>query len=126
MSWQAYVDTNLLGTGKIHKAAILGLQGGVWASSAGYNLSTDEQKAIIAAFTDPVSAQSNGLRLQGVKFFTTKADERVIHGKKGGDGYTIVKTKQAVLVAEYVAPTQAAEAGPVVESLGDYLVGVGY
>jgi hypothetical protein len=33
-----YVDNNLLGTGKISKAAILGLQGGVWAKSEGYEV----------------------------------------------------------------------------------------
>ncbi|KAI5886500.1 uncharacterized protein SCHCODRAFT_02517651, partial [Schizophyllum commune H4-8] len=35
----AYVDTNLVSTGKIARAAILGLQGGVWAKSAGYEVS---------------------------------------------------------------------------------------
>ena len=34
----AYVDTNLVGTGKVTRAAILGLKGGVWAASAGYNV----------------------------------------------------------------------------------------
>jgi profilin len=43
-----------------------------------------------------------------------------------GDGACLVKTKQAVLVAEYVAPIQAGEATPVVEGLADYLIGVGY
>jgi profilin len=38
----------------------------------------------------------------------------------------LVKTKQAILVAEYVAPAQAAEATPVVEKLADYLISVGY
>ncbi len=38
----------------------------------------------------------------------------------------IVKTKQAILVAEYVAPTQAPEATPIVEGLADYLINVGY
>jgi profilin len=42
------------------------------------------------------------------------------------DGACLVKTKQGVLVAEYVAPIQAAEATPVVEHLADYLIGVGY
>jgi profilin len=37
-----------------------------------------------------------------------------------------VKTKQAILVAEYVAPVQAGEATPVVEGLADYLISVGY
>jgi hypothetical protein len=31
-----YVDTNLVGSGKVAKAAILGQQGGVWATSSGF------------------------------------------------------------------------------------------
>lgn len=34
----AYVDSNLVGTGKIARAAILGLQGGVWAASPGFSV----------------------------------------------------------------------------------------
>ncbi|KAF7369210.1 Profilin [Mycena venus] len=126
MSWQSYVDTNLVGSGKISKAAILGKQGGVWATSAGYNLSAEEQKAIIGAFDNLDGVRASGLHLAGVKFFTTKADERSIYGKKGGDGYVIVPTKQAILVAEYTAPYQAPEAVGVAEPLADYLIGVGY
>ena len=39
MSWQSYVDTNLVGTGNVTSAAIVGLKGGVWASSAGFTVS---------------------------------------------------------------------------------------
>ena len=42
------------------------------------------------------------------------------------DGCVLVKTKQAILVAEYRAPLQAAECTPVVEGLADYLISVGY
>jgi profilin len=42
------------------------------------------------------------------------------------DGCVLVKTKQAILVAEYVAPIQAGEATTVVEGLADYLISVGY
>ena len=42
------------------------------------------------------------------------------------DGAVIVKTTQAVLVAEYEAPLQAPEATPIVEALADYLISVGY
>lgn len=42
------------------------------------------------------------------------------------DGCVLVKTKQAVLVAEYAAPIQAPEATPIVEALADYLISVGY
>lgn len=34
----AYVDSNLVGSGKVAEAAILGLAGGVWASSAGFTV----------------------------------------------------------------------------------------
>jgi profilin len=152
----------LVGTGAISKAAILGQQGGVWAASPGYNvrlgctpyrfhhsprsqLSTEEQNAIVGAFKDLTSVQASGLRLAGVKFFTTTTDERTINGKKGvrdsldyfalvpadrlylqGDGYVIVKTVQAIIVAEYAAPTQAQEAAKVVQSLADYLIDLKY
>lgn len=39
MSWQAYVDTNLIGTGKIKDAAIHGAaDGALWATSKGFNV----------------------------------------------------------------------------------------
>lgn len=51
----AYVDTNLVGTGKVSQAAILGQQGGVWAISSGLQviqplrhlLVTHSQRAIL-------------------------------------------------------------------------------
>jgi len=126
MSWQAYVDTNLIGTGKVKRAAILGQSGGVWAANAGYTLSPDEQKTIVAAFKDPTKIREHGVLLSGKKFFTLQANDRSIYGKKGADGCVLVKTKQAVLVAEYEAPIQQTEATVVVEGLADYLIGVGY
>lgn len=40
MSWQAYVDTNLVGTGFVSQAGIYGLNGGgVWAASPGFSVS---------------------------------------------------------------------------------------
>jgi len=122
----AYVDTNLIGTGKVSKAAILGLAGGVWATSAGFNLSAQEQATIIKAHNDLDGTQAHGIRAGGQKYFTLQADERSIYGKKSADGILIVKTKQAVLVAIYEAPLQAPEVTPIVESLADYLISVGF
>ncbi|BGP27019.1 profilin [Rhodotorula toruloides] len=126
MSWQAYVDTNLVGSGKVSKAAILGQQGGVWAQSAGYNLSQEEQNNLIKIHSDPGHAQANGVRAQGQKFLTIRADDRSVYGKKQADGIIVVKTKQAILAAEYAHPTQPGEATKVVEELADYLISVGY
>ncbi|KAI6021495.1 profilin [Pisolithus microcarpus] len=109
MSWQAYVDNNLVGSGKVSKAAIIGQAGG---ASPGYNLSPAEQKAIVNAFKNLGEAQAHGVRLAGRKFFA--------------DGCTIVKTKQAILVTEYAAPIQHPESVPIVVALADYLKSVNY
>ncbi|KAF8625047.1 hypothetical protein AX15_005588 [Amanita polypyramis BW_CC] len=126
MSWQAYVDTNLVGTGRVTKAAILGQKGGVWATSSGFTLTTEEQNAIITAFDNKEKTQASGLRLAGNKYFTISVGERTIQVKKGTDGAVIVKTKQAVLVSVYQLPLQAAEATTVTEALADYLISVQY
>ncbi|KAH8926342.1 Profilin/allergen [Atractiella rhizophila] len=126
MSWQVYVDSNLVGTGKIAKAAILGLQGGVWATSSGYTISPQEQKDIAASFADADKALASGIRLGGQKFFTLQATPRSIYGKKGADGVVCVKTSQAIIIGEYIAPIQAGEATTIVEGLADYLISVGY
>ncbi|KAF9465991.1 profilin [Collybia nuda] len=126
MSWQAYVDTNLVGSGKVTRAAIVGLQGGVWAASAGYTLSKEEENALIAGYNDLASVQASGVRLAGQKFFTLRTTDRSIYGKKQADGVVIVKTKKAILIAEYIAPLQAPETTKVTEDLADYLISVGY
>lgn len=38
----AYVDTNLVGSNKVTRALILGQQGGVWASSPGFEVRGDD------------------------------------------------------------------------------------
>jgi len=126
MSWQGYVDNNLVGTGKISKAAILGLKGGVWATTSGFTLSPEEQAATVQAFNSLSKTQETGVRLAGQKYFTLQAEGRSIYVKKGADGAIIVKTTQAILVAVYIAPIQAGEATVIVEGLADYLISVGY
>lgn len=39
MSWQDYVDRQLLASRCVTKAAIAGLDGNIWASSAGFEVS---------------------------------------------------------------------------------------
>ncbi|KAI9001882.1 profilin [Gaertneriomyces semiglobifer] len=126
MSWQAYVDSNLIGTGKIQKAAIHGLDGSLWATSKGFSASQTEVQAIVKGFTDASGLRASGIHLNGVKYFTLRADDRSIYGKQGQGGVVIVKTKQAVLIGVYDAPVQAGEATKVVEGLADYLISVNY
>jgi len=83
MSWQGYVDNNLVGTGKVSMAAIIGLKGGVWASSPGLNVSMEEQTAIIKGLDDPSPLQANGIFVSGKKYLTLQANPRSIYGKAG-------------------------------------------
>lgn len=111
-------------------------------------LSPQEQAAVLSAFSHPDQTQANGIRLCGQKFFTIQTGPRSVYGKKAvcyapylhcwilrfldcmndlqGDGCLLVKTKLAVLVAEYVAPTQAGEATKIVEDLADYLINANF
>lgn len=82
MSWQAYVDTNLVGTGHVAKAAILGLDGSKWAASAGFNVTADEGKKIVAALKDASAIRANGLYVAGVKYLALKCDDRSVYGKQ--------------------------------------------
>ncbi|GFZ44483.1 hypothetical protein JCM24511_02205 [Saitozyma sp. JCM 24511] len=107
-----YVDDQLLATGKVTKAAIIGKQGGIWAASSGYN--------------PPANRSGNGITLAGFKFMTIKAEPDEVIGRKGERGVFLVPTTQAILIAEYDAPIQAADANIVVTKLADYLKGVGY
>ena len=82
MSWQAYVDSNLVGTGKLNKAAIHGHDGSLWATSKGFSISSQEAQTLSKAFKDASEIRASGLHLASVKYFTLRADDRSIYGKK--------------------------------------------
>lgn len=116
MSWQGYIENQLLGTKSISQAAILGLKGGVWAASPGFTVrklllceltrpiddellahnfclysclvkvSPQEQTALIKGFEDPSPLQSGGLHVAGRKYFCLQANDRSIYGKSGVSG----------------------------------------
>ncbi|RUP47080.1 P-loop containing nucleoside triphosphate hydrolase protein [Jimgerdemannia flammicorona] len=96
MSWQAYVDTNLIGSSFVQSAAIYGLQGGVWAASPDFKLLDDEHKAVVGAFSDPAGIRENGLHINGVRHFALQATERSIYGKKVGNMvfFALIETRE--------------------------------
>ncbi|KAK3843891.1 MAG: profilin [Linnemannia gamsii] len=135
MSWQAYVDDNLVGTGKVAKAAIFGTDGSLWASSAGYNVEPVEIQRLIAAFDNSDDIAANGLYLEGKKFFYLRSGDASIYARlvsvssaahNGDGGVTCVKTNKAILLGHYATNTPAGDSTVVVESLGDYLRGTGF
>eukprot|EP00043_Microstomoeca_roanoka_P001408 m.32516 g.32516 ORF g.32516 m.32516 type:complete len:129 (-) comp10799_c0_seq1:787-1173(-) len=128
MSWQSYVDQNLIGTGKVSKAAIHGHDGNPWATSSGFNVTADEVKALMRCFDDQTPLYQTGIVLGGNKYMFLRANPgRSLMGRKGGDaGCIVVKTNQAVLVGVYEGGLQGGDCNLVVENLADYLVNNGY
>jgi len=126
MSWQAYVDNNLVGSGALKQAAIFGHDGGSWATSPGFPVKPDEIKTLFNAYKDASNIRANGIYLAGAKYFALKADERSIYGKKGSAGVITVKTTKAILVGVYDETQQPGAAANVVEKVADYLISSGY
>eukprot|EP01118_Nematostelium_gracile_P001004 TRINITY_DN11000_c0_g1_i1.p1 TRINITY_DN11000_c0_g1~~TRINITY_DN11000_c0_g1_i1.p1 ORF type:complete len:127 (-),score=34.56 TRINITY_DN11000_c0_g1_i1:7-387(-) len=126
MSWQAYVDSNLVGSKAVVKAAILGQDGAKWAASSSFNVTQEEGKTLFAAFKDPFEIRNNGLFIAGMKYLCIRADERSIYGKQGATGAVCVKTGKSILVGVYNETSQPGQAANVVEKLADYLLAQGY
>ncbi|KAG0281889.1 profilin, required for normal timing of actin polymerization in response to thermal stress [Linnemannia exigua] len=126
MSWQAYVDNNLVATGKVTKGAIFGLDGSLWATTPGFAISGAEAKKLIAAFEDVSDVAANGIFLEGVKFFFLRNPENSIYARNGATGITVTKTGQAIIVGYYNENQQAGDCNNVVEGLATYLIGHGY
>ena len=59
-SWQAYVDTNLVGTNQVKAAAICGHDGSIWAKSAAWNLTPTEAQAICKNFANSQELAASG------------------------------------------------------------------
>jgi len=126
MSWQAYVDNNLVGSKCVVKAAIHGIDGSKWATTPGFTVSLDETKKLAASFKDATGIRSNGLFIGGQKYFALKADDRSIYGKQGSSGVACVKTGKSILIGVYDDKIQPGQATSVVEKLADYLIEAGY
>jgi profilin len=82
MSWQSYVDSSMVGTGKIVKGAIHGHDGSLWATTPGFNVSATEMTALLNAYKDASGIRANGLFIGGDKNIAIRADERSVYGKK--------------------------------------------
>ncbi|KAM9998813.1 hypothetical protein ACTFIY_008463 [Dictyostelium cf. discoideum] len=126
MSWQHYVDEQLVGAG-LCQAAILGANdGGVWAKSTGITIGKQEGDGLVALFKNPGDVFAKGALVGGVKYMGIKGDPQSIYGKKGAGGCVLVKTNQAIIVGIYDEKFQPGPAAVATEKLGDYLRDNGY
>uniref|UniRef100_A0A0N5C0S5 Profilin n=1 Tax=Strongyloides papillosus TaxID=174720 RepID=A0A0N5C0S5_STREA len=126
MSWKDMVDTNLVGTGFVSKAAILGADGSVWGISDGFSLDGSEAAACAKAFANQDGVRASGLKFEGKKYLVLRADDERVIGKQGADGFFAYKTKQAVVVGLYSNGLQPEKCSTTVGGLADYLKSTGY
>ncbi|KAK9895434.1 Profilin/allergen [Cystobasidium minutum MCA 4210] len=127
MSWDAYVSDHLVGSGKLSEAAIIGLDGGVWAISPGLQITPEQEAALVKAYKQgPDDLQAHGIHIGKEKYMFLRPVEDSFYGKKGGDGICVTKSGKAILVGEYKEPIMPADANKVVEDMAAYLVSVGF
>jgi len=129
-TWDSHI-VELEKSGKISKAAILAKDGGsVWTASKDFNLSPDERRDIASFFKTKSAADEaeikTGVYLANAKYFTVTTSEDTVTLRKSGDGALFVMTTQAIIVALYEAPIQAAEASVAAHHHATYLRSLGY
>jgi len=126
MSWQDYVDNQLIASKCVSKAAIAGHDGALWAKSAGFEVREEEISKLVQGFDKPDILAAGGVTLAGQRYIYLSGTERIIRAKLGRNGVHCMKTAQAVLVTIYEDPVQPQQAASIVEKLGDYLITCGY
>ncbi|GJJ68663.1 profilin [Entomortierella parvispora] len=127
MSWQSYVDNNLVATGKVTKGAIFGLDGSTWGISPDFQFAPEEIKKLVASFSNSDEAAAQGIYIGGKKFVFLRDDPgRSVYARLGATGIACAMTGQTVIVGFYDESIGSGDCTVIVEGLADYLRSVGY
>ena len=126
MSWQDYVDDQLLDGGYVTYAAIIGMDGSVWAKSGNFEEIPGELETIAENYKSTEFFQKNGIVFAGTKYYYISGFDRVMRGKKGKMGLHSMRTETAIVVATYDEPNTAQHIATIVEKLGEFLISYGY
>eukprot|EP00760_Papus_ankaliazontas_P001202 PhM_4_TR10419/c0_g1_i2/m.13963/K05759/PFN; profilin len=127
MSWQQFVDVNLIGSGAMHSGIIMGQDGTVWAwngplaHAPGDNIQA-ELAQLAKAVASPDVAQAGGVTLGGSKYFCIRAEPGLFWGKLGAGGMCALMSKTAIVVGVYGEGVPPPKHNQAVEALREYLV----
>ena len=123
MSWQAYIDNNLLASGMVTAASIYDLQGNPWAYSAGFAAQVAEVAAISGHLhADAAGLAATGLVIAGVKYMFVRGETNdFVIGKKGQEGVVVYKCNTCLLVAYHDDKIQPGACMNAVGKLADFL-----
>lgn len=129
MSWEAYIDNSMIGSGHADKGAIFSFENlSQWASTTGFNISPEEIKVIHDALNSNnlEKLYSDGIYIAGVKYVFSNKGSRSLYARKGTEGVIIVKTAKTILIAHHNDKMIAGNCSSVIEELADYLGTVNY
>ncbi|CAI4226028.1 unnamed protein product [Auanema sp. JU1783] len=126
MSWKDYIEINLLNTGTVSKAAIIGLDGNAWACSFNFNVSPQEGLKAANGFENPASVIDVGMYIDGQKYVVLSANSECILGKHGREGVVLYKTVKAIIVSMYDSGIQPGPCNATTGALADYFKRIGY
>mmetsp|Transcript_26321 Transcript_26321/g.82413 ORF Transcript_26321/g.82413 Transcript_26321/m.82413 type:complete len:128 (+) Transcript_26321:63-446(+) len=122
MSWQTYVETNLVGTGMVTSAGIYDLQGNPWAYSEGFAAQVAEVAAVSGHFAAPSGLAATGATVAGVKYMFVRGEENAeIYVKKGAEGVVFYRCNTCIIVGYHNDKIQPGQCSTTVAKLGDFL-----
>lgn len=130
MSWDSYVEDQLMGQIDGRFAVIAGLDDKtIWAScqkDADQRSVTDEEiETLIDNLTNDEYLFTNGIRLSGEKYICLMKDTNLIRARNKNSALAIVWTKSMVLICASADGFPAGQLNLVVEKLADFLLSHG-
>ncbi|GMR32769.1 hypothetical protein PMAYCL1PPCAC_02964, partial [Pristionchus mayeri] len=126
MAWVDFVNNNLVGSGNVSKAAIIGFDGSVWGKSDNFKIGGEEAAAVARGFANKDGLLGSGLKFEGEKYFVLQADDDRVIGKKGGSGFFVYKTLQCFIISIYEGGVQPEKCSTTTGALADYFKSIQY
>lgn len=133
MSWQEYVDNNLMCVvdsdgNTLSSAALVGLENSVWAKSPAFPEMTTEEMEVIKGYMADPSTNKGSFTIGGVKFMAIMSDdpETKLRGAVKEGGCAISKTGKTLVIGIWHKPVLASACNKIVETLAEYLLSVDY
>jgi len=124
-TWQDYVE-HLTSFGKVTQAAIVGLDGTIWAQSPELNISSDEISQSLAGFKDDSILLAAGIHINGVKYMYRRPYENQIQFKYQETGVHIAKTTTCIIIGTYIAGMEPIHTQVEISRTQELLLEAGY
>ncbi|XP_043197501.1 profilin-like [Amphibalanus amphitrite] len=130
MSWQDYVNKQLLATGSLRDALIMGMDGVIWARSTGLQETKPEEvQNLLASLSDGGATLEDvgGIRVAGTRYLYLAGEPGVfLSCKRAAVGLYVRQTQRVAIVALYQDPATLQQCEACVTSLCHYLGNKGF